>query len=200
VSDGQALRTHDVTLCGRTPGGIAVCLRPLTEAHWPLLYRWYSDPEVLYYSEGDDVDAYSPEDVRGIYYQVSPTAFCFVIEADGIPVGDGWLQQMNYDHILERYPGLDVRRIDLAIGEKDYWGRGIGTETVRLLTEYAFLEEGADLVYNVEIGDHNPRSWKAFRRVGYRIVDKIRQPPGRKGEYAYDLALTKQEYLQSAGG
>jgi hypothetical protein len=88
VPDAQRLRQHEVTLCGQTRLGMAVCLRPLTEVHWPLLYRWYSDPDVLYYSEGDDVSAYSPEDVRGIYYQVSPTAFCFIIEAGGVPVGD----------------------------------------------------------------------------------------------------------------
>jgi RimJ/RimL family protein N-acetyltransferase len=199
VTDAPRLHQHDVTLCGQTPGGTAVCLRPLTEAHWPFLYRWYSDPEVLYYSEEDDVDAYSPEDVRGIYCQVSPTAFCFIIEADGVPVGDGWLQQMNYNHVLERYPNRDVRRIDLAIGEKDHWGRGIGTETIRLLTGFAFEEQGADLVYNVEIGDHNPRSWKAFRRVGYEIVDTVSLPPGSKGKYGYDLALTREQYLESRG-
>jgi aminoglycoside 6'-N-acetyltransferase len=199
MPDAQALRQHDFTLCGETRRGVAVRLRPMTEDDWPLLYRWYSDPEVLYYSEGDDVSYYSPEDVRGIYCTVSQTAFCFIVEADGIPVGDGWLQEMNYDHILERYPDLDVRRIDLAIGEKDYWGRGIGTETIRLLTEFAFLEQGADLVYNVGISDYNVRSWKAFQRVGYEIVERIRQPPGSKDEYGYDLALTREGYLCKTG-
>lgn len=195
------IRTHTVTLCGRTAGGRPVALIPLTEAHWPHLYRWYSDPEVLFFTEGDNVSAYSAEDVRGIYSQVSQTAFCFLIEVDVgqgamVSVGDGWLQEMNYDHILERYPGLDVRRIDLAIGEMDYWGQGIGTETIRLLTEFAFLQQGADVVYNVGIWDYNLRSWKAFQRVGYEIVARVKQPTGSKGTYGYDLALTRDRYLR----
>ncbi|MBE0696624.1 MAG: GNAT family N-acetyltransferase [Anaerolineaceae bacterium] len=43
------LSTHPITLPGRL-----VTLRPMSEADWPVLLRWNSDPEVLYYSAGDD--------------------------------------------------------------------------------------------------------------------------------------------------
>ena len=56
------LREHDVTL-----HGITVKLRPMTENDWDVLARWNSDPEVLRFSEGDDVQSYSLEDVQGIY-------------------------------------------------------------------------------------------------------------------------------------
>ena len=76
------IRTHTITLCGRTAGGWPVALSPLTEAHWPHLYRWYSDPEVLFFTEGDNVSAYSAEDVRGIYYDLALTR-------------DGYLRQVH---------------------------------------------------------------------------------------------------------
>jgi RimJ/RimL family protein N-acetyltransferase len=200
VSDLLPLLRHRVILYGETaqrPEGCqrAVRLRPLTERDWPRLYRWNSDPEVLYFSEGDDVDCYSPEDVQGIYRTVSQTAFCFIIEVDGTPVGECWLQRMNIVRILEKYPGLDCRRIDLMIGEKAYWGQGIGTETIRLLTEFGFLHQGADVIHNAEIADYNVRSWRAFQRLGYRIAEKIQQPPGSKAEYGYDLVLTREAFF-----
>ena len=46
------LREHTITL-----GSEKVILRPMTEADWDILLKWNSDPQVLYYSEGDDVQA-----------------------------------------------------------------------------------------------------------------------------------------------
>jgi RimJ/RimL family protein N-acetyltransferase len=64
---------HSITLRSKR-----VVLRPMTESDWDILLKWNSDPEVLYYSEGDDVQAYRLEDIQGIYRGVSQTAFCFI--------------------------------------------------------------------------------------------------------------------------
>ena len=110
----KKLRTHDVTLRGPR-----VVLRPMTEGDWDLLHRWGSDPEVLWLSEGDDVASYTREEVQGIYRHVSQQAFCFIIEVNGEAIGECWLQEMNLERILLRFPEKDSRRIDLTIGEKD---------------------------------------------------------------------------------
>ena len=88
----------------------------MTEEDWKILLKWNSDPEVLYYSEGDNVTAYTLEQVQRIYCGISQNAFCFIIEVDGEHVGECWLQRMNLKRILEKYPRLDCRRIDLMIG------------------------------------------------------------------------------------
>ena len=86
------LRAHQLTLRGTN-----VLLRPLTEYDWALLLKWNNDPEVLYFAEGDDVRSYGLEQIQAIYRSVSQHAFCFVIEADGQPIGECWLQAMNLD-------------------------------------------------------------------------------------------------------
>ncbi len=151
------LKTHSIIL-----QSLLIKLRPLTEADWPTLLAWNSDPEVLYYSDGNDVQAYNLDEVQSIYRTVSQTALCFMIELDGRPIGEAWLQRMNLERILVDYPGYDLRRIDLMIGEKALWGRGLGTEAIRLLTELAFEQEGADYVFAAGIVDYNPRSLRAF--------------------------------------
>ena len=45
------IREHDITLHGNK----GIVLRPLTDRHLPLLYKWNSDLEVLYWGEGDDI-------------------------------------------------------------------------------------------------------------------------------------------------
>ncbi len=190
------LKEHKISLRNKTVQGHYIKFRPMTEGDWGILFKWNNDPDVLYYAEGDNVTSRKLEDVQHIYRSVSQQAFCFIVELDEKPVGECWLQQMNLKRILQRYPDLDCRRIDLTIGEKQYWGKGIGTETIRLLTEFGFLEQGADMILGCEIADYNPRSLRAFRRVGYKIVARIDQPTGRKASYVRDVALTRQSFLK----
>jgi formate dehydrogenase subunit beta len=37
----------------------------------------------------------------------------FIIEFEGAPIGECWLQRMNLKRILRLYPGIDCRRIDM---------------------------------------------------------------------------------------
>ncbi len=181
------LRTHQVTLASDT-----VVLRPLTEDDWSLLLPWNNDPEVLYLVEGDDVQSRTREEVQAIYRTVSQSAYCFVIEVATInsatiaessnvvttrpagasrtvAVGECWLQEMNLQRLLDRYPGKALWRIDLMIGEKAYWGRGVGTKVIGMLVDFAFDRVGADLVFGCDIADHNTASLRAFQRNGFAV-------------------------------
>ena len=182
------LREHEVILDGVTPSGGKVLLRPLTEADWPLLCAWNSDPEVLYYSEADDVSRWEPEQVKQIYRAVSQNALCFIILYDGAPVGECWLEKMNLKRVADMFPGQDVRRIDLMIGEKPFWGRGIGSTVISLLTSLA-LSQGVYVLYIPDVADYNARSLRAFQKTGFSIVCERPQPPGRKARVTYDLIL-----------
>lgn len=187
---------HDVVLTGRR-----VRLRPMTEADWPTLLRWNQDPDVLRYAEGDDVQGYTVDEVKAIYREVSQHAYCFIAEPVGLPwqggpVGEGWLQEMNLPRLLERFPGEDLRRIDLMIGEKTLWGRGLGTEMIDLLTRFAFVNQATDRVFGCDIADFNARSLRAFEKNGYRLFTCIPQPPGSKASVAHDMMLTRTQYLR----
>ena len=106
------LKAHAIIL-----RGYKLILRPLTEDDWDILLRWNNDHDVLYYVEGDSITSYTLGDMQKIYRSISHKAFCFISEYDGVPVGECWLQRMNLERILSRFPGLDCRRIDLVIGE-----------------------------------------------------------------------------------
>jgi len=96
----------------------------MTEGDWAVVREWETDPEIIHWADTGIVASRTVEEVRQIFRTVSQHAFCFIVEFDGRPIGDGWLQEMNLEKILRSYPGLDCRRIDLVIGEKDLWGRG----------------------------------------------------------------------------
>lgn len=183
------LSRHNIILTGPS-----IALRPMTERDWDPLLRWNNDPDVLYFTEGDDITSRTLEEVQAIYRSVSQQAFCFTIEFQDQPIGDAWLQRMNLPRILDRYPDADCRRIDLMIGEKSLWGHGLGGDVIRLLTNFAFDHEHADLVFAVDIAGDNPRSQKAFQKVGYELIGEIPQPSGSKAQSTLDFALSRQRF------
>src|SRR5262245_7073154 len=160
------LKEHVIALYGKQ-----VTLRPMTESDWEILLKWNSDPEVLYFTEGDEVEAYDLEQVQGIYREVSQNAFCFIIEFKGQPIGECWLQRMNIERLLEKHSGKDCRRIDLAIGEKRLWGQGLGTDTIRTLTKFGLEEEGADMIFGL-VGDSIHGASAPSREQGTKLTRK----------------------------
>jgi RimJ/RimL family protein N-acetyltransferase len=119
-----------------------------------------------------------------------------MMELDGQPIGECWLQRMNLPRLLERYAGLDCRRIDLLIGEKHLWGKGLGTEAIRLLCEFGFTRERADAIFGCGVADYNARSRRAFEKVGFVVCAESDQPPGAKARITYDLILTRERYRE----
>ncbi len=190
------IKSHNNTLKHITPDGIHITLRPLTEDDWDILLRWNNDPEVLFYADSGYVTSYTLEKTRRIYRGVSQKAFIFIIEYNGVPIGECWLQKMNLEWILEKFPGKDIRRIDLMIGEKDFWGKGVGTVAIRLLTEFGLIDEKVDLIFGCSIADYNPRSLKAFQKVGYRLLEKVQLPASSKAEWEYFVYMDREIYVK----
>ena len=184
----KTIKTHDITLFVDD-----ITLRPMNDKDFDILLKWNNDAEVLYFTEGDDVESRSLESVKGLYSYVSEMAFCFIIESNGFPIGECWLQQMNLDNIIEKYPSLDLRRIDIMIGEKDYWGKGLGTKIIGRLVKFGFIEEKADMIFYMP-GDYNARSIRAAEKAGFILVEKIRNEDCTKGEYDYIMAIRKEDY------
>ena len=125
---------------------------------------------------------------------ISRSAFCFIIEFEGRPVGECWLQEMNLERVLRRTRGLDCRRIDLEI-EKAYWGRGIGTAAIRLLVELGLEREGADAIFAMDVAGDNPRSRRAFEKAGFELYATVPQPSGGRASARHDLVIWAKRHI-----
>lgn len=190
----SVITTHDITLYGGND--VDIILRPLCDEHLPLLYKWNSDPEVVYWSDTGNVEAFSQEEIRGIYGSVSQNALCFLAEVDGLPVGDFWMQKMNVPEVSAKYPGLDVQRIEASIGEKSLWGRGIGTEILGMLVDFAFCGEHVDMLYCFA-ADYNIRSQKTLLRRGFILVDESHaDADSLRAKKEYHYRLTRRKYIE----
>lgn len=186
------LQKHSIILYGCGVHGRKLKLRPMSENDCHLLHKWNNDAEVLYFAEGDEVSTRSMEDTMGMYRQVSLSGYCFIIEFRNSPIGECWLQKMNLDHILARYPGLDCRRIDITIGEKEFWNKGIGAEAIGTLKGFAFRHEKADIVFGIPYS-HNPRSKHAFEKAGFRQTGLRELPLGSKASYEIEMSFVNPD-------
>lgn len=186
----SCIKTHDVTLRGGCEK-YTITLRPTSDADIALLQELNSDPAALALADpGGDMEPYTEDMVRKIWGPVSQHALCFIVEADGVAVGDCWLQEMNLPAVREKYkPGTDVRRIDMSIGRVSYWNQGIGTAMIRMLMDFAFTKTTTDVLHCI-CDESNIRSNRVWQKNGFRLAW---QEPGE--ECGNHYALTREEYL-----
>jgi len=190
------LVVHDFQLFCRTKSGLPLQLRPLVEADWLTLLRWNNDPDLLYYSEGDDVQSRSLEEVQDIYRTTSQTGLLFMVETTLRPIGECWIQHMNLPNYSSAYRRRDCRRIDIMIGEPAFWGGGVGTAVTAELTRFGFEDQKADVIYCCGIADYNARALAVVGRLGYRHIAEYPQPPGSKMRLSHDYEMTRDEFRE----
>ena len=75
---------------------------------------------------------------------------------------------MYYGYDRERAEG----ELGITIGDRDYWGRGYGSEAARLLLDHLFDELGLRRVY-LHTLTWNHRAQGAFRKAGFRRVRTV---------------------------
>ena len=190
------IKSHNITLQGGNDE-YRIRLLPLSDEHLPLLYKWNADPEVLYWTEGgEDIKrSYDHNTVHMIYGGISQNNLCFAVEVNGEIIGECWLQKMNLPEVKAMYDNsLDVRRIDMSIGEKSYWGKGIGTMFIGMLVDFAFNSEGVDVLHCFN-EDYNIRSGRVWEKNGFTLVLQEELPQPQKGKLQNHWRLTRGEYM-----
>jgi RimJ/RimL family protein N-acetyltransferase len=88
----------------------------------------------------------------------------FTIEADGKVIGACALFNVNAT--------AQTCELGIGIGDKDYWGRGYGRESVTLLLRYAFRYHNYHKVW-LRVHGVNERAIRAYRACGF--VEEGRQ-------------------------
>lgn len=77
--------------------------------------------------------------------------------------------------------------VGIMIGEKEYHGKGYGTEAIELLIKYGFEEVNLNRIF-LRVFDFNERAINSYIKVGFIEEGRIRQGQFKKGKY-HDLIL-----------
>ena len=75
--------------------------------------------------------------------------------------------------------------IGIGLGEREYWGKGYGTDAMRILLRYAFEELNLHRL-SLSVFEYNPRAIRSYEKVGFIVEGSARQFLNRDGQ-RYDM-------------
>lgn len=91
--------------------------------------------------------------------------------------------------------------VGIVIGEREYWGQGYGTEAMRLIVQYGFLEANLRRV-SLALHSYNPRALRSYEKVGFKLEGTMRGETQREGRHSdvYYMGILREEWLALYGG
>lgn len=100
--------------------------------------------------------------------QNDPDLYWFLIHtlADDRLIGEIGLDKPQWNH-GEAYVGI-------SIGEREYWGKGYGTDAMDVILRYAFQELNLQRV-TLNVFDYNPRAIRSYEKAGFKHEGRVRQ-------------------------
>jgi RimJ/RimL family protein N-acetyltransferase len=163
--------------------GQKVLLRAMTRADLERLWVFNNDVEVEVAGGGDPPLPQSlarlQTDFDANLSKGGRDGTGFAIEADGLFIGQCAL--FNFDHVAHRC------ELGITIGDKSYWGRGYGSDAVRVLMDYGFRHHNLQRIY-LSVNSTNPRAIGAYRRCGFIEEGRLRDHMWNNGQFI-DLVL-----------
>lgn len=166
--------------------GKRLYLRPPHKSDLPTLVRWFNDPEVrIFLNQRYPMTESSEEKwLEGLAERKNDIVLVIVLKgrtpAQDRPIGNIGI------HGIERENGIATT--GAAIGEKDCWGKGYGTEAKMILLEYAFNTLNLRKIYSRVLAI-NPRSRAYSEKCGYVLEAILPKHHFRQGRYVDELVL-----------
>ena len=170
--------------------GNSIYLAPLEVSCIENYMKWFNDTEVTRY--------------LAMYYPVN--SFC---ERKYIENSSRASDQVAFDLFLnesDRHIGnCALTQIDWvnrrcvfgsAIGEKDCWGKGYGTEATILCVEYAFNRLNLHRV-GLEVYTYNDRAAKVYKKAGFTEEGRLRDSKFMDGRYHDTILMSKLNPLST---
>lgn len=167
--------------------GDRVILRPFQRADIAALQRWHDDGEVMRYwdetmplvVESQWEKDFSP---GGKFTRFGAEGFFAICNEEGDAIGRLGFHDYSHRH---RHAELSI-----LIGDKEYWGKGYGSDAIIAFGHWYFNQKGAHRLWLTVLAT-NPRAQRAYEKVGFTREGTWREQVYMDGqwvdEYLYGL-------------
>lgn len=167
-------------------------LRAIARSDIPTFVRWFNDPEVRQYLE-----TYMPmslaQEERWFEAQLEQgDRFIVGIETlEGRLIGNLSLTNIDWKN--------SKAVLGIVIGEKEFWGRGYGTDAIVTALGFAFRELNLHRV-SLRVYEYNHRAIRCYEKCGFRREGRLREAHFRGGKYHDELVMgiLREEMLDEA--
>jgi RimJ/RimL family protein N-acetyltransferase len=142
--------------------GEKVKLTPLEREHIELFLKWFNDPEITQY-----LLMYRPltRDMEEEWFKGLKNREDFIIFSIVVPEENERGKLIGNCGITIDWKNR-VGICGITIGEKDFHGKGYGTEAMKLLVEYGFKTLNLNRM-QLETYEFNTRALKSYQKVGF---------------------------------
>lgn len=115
------------------------------------------------------------EQVRGRNNEIH----CAIDTKEGVHIGCISLKIEPYDRVAE---------LALLIGDKECWGKGLGSEASALIISYAFDELHMHKVF-LSVYEYNTRALSLYKKLGFVEEGVLREQIYHKGTYYNEIYM-----------
>ena len=163
--------------------GKLVALRRPHANDLPSVIRWYRDKEIARLTRYQ-ARPMSPGEVERFfqYRMLADDALAYSI----VELPDWRLVGFTTFSSLDPDNGSVLFHI--TIGERDAWGRGLGTDVTELMLGHAFDRLGLHRV-GLSVFSYNLRAIRAYEKAGFRIEGRLRDAILRDGVYWDEIQM-----------
>jgi RimJ/RimL family protein N-acetyltransferase len=160
--------------------------------------RWQADSEYMRLQDSDSFMPATPKQMqRKLEKELErepATNFEFSIRtlSDDKPIGSIGLGGVRWNH-------SDVF-VGIGLGDRDYWGNGYGTDAMRVILRYAFMELNLHRV-SLDVFEYNPRAQRSYEKAGFKVEGRQRQAmqrDGRRWDFIF-MGILREEWLNDNG-
>jgi RimJ/RimL family protein N-acetyltransferase len=174
--------------------GKLVRLRAYEKSDADALFRWFSDEEVTRWLGPPAFPSRAhQEKFIELASASSDDAKYFAIETlDGKLVGDCGLRFIDWKSRKAEF--------FITIGEKQFWGKGLGSDALRIVVRLAFDKMNLNRLWLSVLVD-NPRAVRCYEKCGFVREGLLRQESYVDGKYRDVLlmALLREDYHPTRG-
>ena len=87
--------------------------------------------------------------------------------------------------------------ISIMIRDNQYWGKGLGSEVILLLSDFAFSERGFNRIWAL-ILENNIASRRMFEKCGYKTEGVLRKSIYKNGKFQNQviMSILQEEFYQ----
>ncbi|MDT7789756.1 MAG: hypothetical protein QOF58_8175 [Pseudonocardiales bacterium] len=163
--------------------GDLVRLRPLEPEDADALYRWHNDENVMRW-----LQAYFHESLAGLRKRLADreensyekVTLCVETVEERKTIGIVALRDAD--------PVNARGKVDIYIGEQEFWGGGYGTDALRTLCRYGFRTLRLHSI-ELTVVEANERAIRSYQKLGFQVDGRLRQAFHRDGEWHDELLM-----------
>ena len=171
--------------------GELVRLGPIERDYLPHYVEWLNDWEVrrflaptlphpLTIQDEDDWFNHQRTDQHS-------KVFAILTRSEGRVIGNCGLHQIDWPN--------RAATLGIFIGDRNYWGKGFGTDAIRTLLRYGFEQANLHRI-QLEVFAFNPRALRVYDQCGFKLEGTRKQVLFREGEWhdEHILAILRDEW------